>query len=741
MADRGGAQIHFEEVTASAGIDIRIETYGIAWGDFDRDGDADAYLSNHLAPSSLYLNQGDGTFVDIAPLVFDDYPGVGDTHGSGWADFDRDGDVDLMQQTGIETFKPLSVNSLWVQDDGVMTNQAVPLRVDYPEHRGRSVLWLDWTGDGFLDLVLAGFRPEVGVGEPEIFAQVERSDGTRFFEKRSTETGFSCTNKTLFALLSDLNRDGVLDLICANTPFPQKVYDMTTIPFRDITDQFPRTTWAQDVAIFDFSGDALPDMFVSRMERPFPGAPLPPALFINNGAGFDDRTVVSGLAIPAICRSAVAADFDNDMDVDLFRVCSTIDRDNLLYENRGDGLFALVPGAGGAAGSDEGMGESAAVADYDEDGFPDMFISNGACARPRQCGGDFILDPGPHQLYRNTSGDPGGPARGNHWLQIDLVGTLSNPHGIGAWLEIIAGGVTQLREQTGGVHIYSQNYPRIHVGLGTNSMVDRLVIHWPSGTVQELSDLPADHIYEVQENGPAPGSGAIGDLVWVDADGDGIQDPGEPGVVGVTVNLQDCDSAPLDSHISDAGGIYTFNNIAAGSYRVEVILPTGFRFSPQREGDLRGQDSNIDPDTGLSNCLALSAGQSRLGVDAGVVPDPVGSGRIGDFVWRDSNADGIHDSAEPGVAAVHVDLLDCNGNVLVDTTTDTGGGYLFEDLPVGSYVVRFVAPDDTGFSPQSQGTLRGLDSDADPVTGLTSCRTLGDGQSRFGVDAGLVPTI
>jgi hypothetical protein len=203
--------------------------------------------------------------------------------------------------------------------------------------------------------------------------------------------------------------------------------------------------------------------------------------------GFEDWTVAAGLDAPASCPSVVAGDFDNDMDVDLYLVCRGVieNAPNILYENQGDGTFLAVPEAGGAAGSSLGIGDTVVMADYDRDGFLDLFVTNGAWPPP-------FDDDGPHQLFRNLG-------NGNHWLEIDLEGVVSNRDGIGARVLATAGEVTQLREQGGGMHNNSQDHQHIHFGLGSNTMVDRLTVHWPSGVVQELQNVPADQVLRIVE--------------------------------------------------------------------------------------------------------------------------------------------------------------------------------------------------------------------------------------------------
>jgi hypothetical protein len=208
-------------------------------------------------------------------------------------------------------------------------------------------------------------------------------------------------------------------------------------------------------------------------------------LFLVRDQKLKDVTTPAGLESPTASESVVAADFDNDMDIDLYLVRSSLvmNQSNVLYENTGTGIVA-VPEAGGAAGSSAGKGESVVAADYDRDGFVDLFVTNGKGGAP--------FNIGPHQLFRNVGND-------NHWLEIDLEGVLSNRDGIGTKVLATAGGITQMREQAGGMHKYSQNHQRIHFGLGNHTMVDQLTIIWPSGIIQELTNISADQILLIIE--------------------------------------------------------------------------------------------------------------------------------------------------------------------------------------------------------------------------------------------------
>jgi hypothetical protein len=218
-----------------------------------------------------------------------------------------------------------------------------------------------------------------------------------------------------------------------------------------------------------------------------------PVLMRNTGNGLEP---VTGIGLDAVlrCQSVVSGDFDNDMDEDLFMACTGGTRNlaNRLFENRG-GRFVEIAGAGGAAGrtgaavaSGAGTSESVVVADYDRDGFLDLLVTNGNNMRPVYAGG-------PTQLFRNRG-------NANHWLQLDLVGTQSNRAGVGARVQVAAGGVTQYREQNGGYHRWSQNFRRLHVGLGGSVRAD-VRVEWPDGSVTTHPALDADRLHRLRQDG------------------------------------------------------------------------------------------------------------------------------------------------------------------------------------------------------------------------------------------------
>jgi hypothetical protein len=251
----------------------------------------------------------------------------------------------------------------------------------------------------------------------------------------------------------------------------------------------------------------------------------------------------------------------------------------------------------------------------------------------------------------------------------------------------------------------------------------------------------------------------IGDYVWKDGNGNGIQDDGEAAAVaGVTVSLLDASGNPVrDSNnnpittTTDANGKYSFN-VAPGTYSVQFSnLPTGFTFTTDNVNDNGNDnedsdalDSGADPVTGRTGTVTVESGEINNTLDAGLVPKPpqVLPASIGNFVWADTNGNGIQDDGESGIDGVTVRLLNSTGNTIIATqTTSNGGAYLFSGLNPGDYIVEFVKPNTgyTGFTPVDAGGNDALDSDANVLTGRTGLINLSSGENDLTVDAGLVP--
>jgi hypothetical protein len=221
--------------------------------------------------------------------------------------------------------------------------------------------------------------------------------------------------------------------------------------------------------------------------------PARPTLLTNYSGGFVDETVRANLDAPVQCVSATAGDFDNDRDVDLYLACrgAAENLPNILYENLGDGTFRAATGAGGARGpvgiavrSGAGTADSVVTADYNVDGFLDLYVTNGFNLRPLGFGGA-------NRLFRNKG-------NGKRWIQLDLVGRNSDADATGARVYATAGGVRQLRIQDGAYHRWSQDSKRLHFGLGGATTVS-LRVEWPRGNVQTFNGVASNKVYRITE--------------------------------------------------------------------------------------------------------------------------------------------------------------------------------------------------------------------------------------------------
>jgi len=233
----------------------------------------------------------------------------------------------------------------------------------------------------------------------------------------------------------------------------------------------------------------------------------------------------------------------------------------------------------------------------------------------------------------------------------------------------------------------------------------------------------------------------LGDFVWLDANRDGIQGPGENGVPGVTAVLRNSAGLPVGKPlVTDADGRYLFDGLTASKYTVCFDLSTapsrygGAQWTVPRMGRNHTKDSDVDA-SGCTVPTSPSAGKyGNQTLDAGILA-PLN--RIGDFVWLDSTGDGVQDPSEPGVAGVSVTLQDGAGKPLrPPVITKASGKYGFDSLSDGSYRLCFAKPGAQWTVPGA-GSDPSVDSDVD-ASGCTRVIVLGaSNRSDSTVDAGL----
>ena len=225
---------------------------------------------------------------------------------------------------------------------------------------------------------------------------------------------------------------------------------------------------------------------------------------------------------------------------------------------------------------------------------------------------------------------------------------------------------------------------------------------------------------------------ALGDYVFHDLNADGIQEDGEAGIAGATVELLSADGLTvLDTDTTDGDGRYDFTGLAAGDYKVRFVSPTGFDGSSPANAGADGVDSDALAG-GVTATVNLTAGETDNSVDAGFFRKAA----LGNFVFEDLDADGVRDAGEAGIANVTVELLDATGTTVLGTdVTDGNGFYDFTGLTPGDYKVRFVTPGGYESSAADQGGDDETDSDAG-VGGVTGTVTLTSGETDNSIDAG-----
>lgn len=219
--------------------------------------------------------------------------------------------------------------------------------------------------------------------------------------------------------------------------------------------------------------------------------------------------------------------------------------------------------------------------------------------------------------------------------------------------------------------------------------------------------------------------GTIGDLVWNDLNGNGVQDPGEPGLGGVTITLAGASSA---STTTDASGNYSFGGLSAGSYTVTVTAPSGFTASPANQGSDSLKDSHDSPAT----VILATASSASAGIDFGFVA--TATGQIGDLVWYDVDGNGVQNSGEPGLAGVTVTLSGPGGPLV--TTTDATGRYLFTGLAAGTFSVSAATPGGYLPSPSNQGGDPLRDSNGSPAAVILATPSTVDASVDLGFRKG-----
>ncbi len=474
----------FADITADAGVGDPSYGMGVATADYDNDGDQDLYITN-LGPNRLYQNQGTGRFADLTQRAGVGDPGWGT--GVAFADVDLDGDLDLY----------------------------VANYLDFSLEKNKACLQAG---------VPAYCPPAVYPGVSGVYYRNE-GDGT--FVDHTREAGLYTTEgRQLGPVFADYDNDGDPDLFVANDKTPnflfrnggpgqhtELTFSLGKAPPPALSYQHQETGRFTEVGMMagvafgnegaaesamgadwgDYDNDGQQDIAMTTFQW------VGLALYHNDGEGFFSyasyEAGVGPPSLPFLGMSANFLDADSDGWLDLFVANGHLDANvkeydpaasyaqrNLLFRNTGKGTFVEVSREAGPGLLVERVSHGTALADYDNDGDVDLFVSDSDV---------------PHgTLLRNEGSE------GNHFLSIALQGTNGNRDGVGARIQVRAGGVEQTREVRANCGYLSSSDRRVFFGLGVQRRADWVEIRWPRGGVQRLKDVPADQFLKVREGAP-----------------------------------------------------------------------------------------------------------------------------------------------------------------------------------------------------------------------------------------------
>jgi enediyne biosynthesis protein E4 len=529
--------IRFEEIAKKAGLNYitangntenknqpQTMVAGIALFDYDGDGYLDVYLVGGAAIPSLqketpaywnrlFHNNHDGTFTDVTEKA--GLAGAGYGSGVAIGDYDNDGwpDIFLANVTGNQLFHN--------NGDGTFTDVTEKAGLGGAKLNGKKMWsvgagWFDYNNDGLLDLFVVNYcvwevnkdpycRVKEGVRgycHPKYYAPTHntlyRNNGDGTFTDVSEETGIAQQfGKGMSVTFADYDGDGYLDAFVANDTTQNFLFhNLKGRKFEEVAliagvgyapDGIARSGMGADFR--DVNNDGLPDIWHTAVEHE--GFPL----WINEGKGeFQDMTVASGLGKTNEMSGwgNGMADFDNDGWKDLFVARANV-MDNISEQNsarRYPEPNTIYHNLGNGKFADV---SSTAGPDFQLEGAH-RGVAFGDLDNDGRIDMVVSVLNGPTKLFHNIT------ENGNHWILLKLVGTKSNRMGIGAQIRITTpDGKKQWNQVTTAVGYASSSDPRVHFGLAKNDKIQEIQINWPSGIKQTLKQVPADQILTIQE--------------------------------------------------------------------------------------------------------------------------------------------------------------------------------------------------------------------------------------------------
>jgi len=446
---------HFTDVTEKSGLNPDMYSVAVTAADYDNDGNEDLLVTGY-GKAVLYHNDGDGHFTDVTEKAGIRVEGF--AISSTWVDYDRDGCVDLFVGRYIK-FDP-KYRNYYAAD-----NYPGPL-----DYAGQTNLLFHNNCDGtFTDVTeKSGIGNYIGRTMGVTAADFDNDGWDDIYVSNDQTENFLFHNK----------HDGTFDEVANETG--------------SAFGQNGEATSSMGPVAADFEGRGRLDLWVTDANYN--------RFLLNEGAeGFEDAGATNGISQPEAQYASWGTgvyDFDNDglLDILVFHggLIHLITQEHTLFRGVGDGKFIDVSREGGAVLSNRTVARGACFADFENNGKVGAFLVNlGAKGT----------------LVKNVS------KGGGHWVDVKLIGAMravdrggapgpaakSNRDGIGARVEIVAGGRRQTAERVAASAYLSQNDGRLHFGLGAADTIDEITVRWPSGRVQTRTKLAADRVITVEE--------------------------------------------------------------------------------------------------------------------------------------------------------------------------------------------------------------------------------------------------
>lgn len=433
---------HFTDVTAQSGLNPDMYSVAVTAADYDNDGFEDLLVTGY-GKVVLYHNDGNGHFTDVT-----DKAGIkvsGWAISSTWLDYDRDGCLDLFVGRYVK-FDP-KYRAFYGAD-----NYPGPL-----DYAGQTNMLFHNNCDG-------------------TFTDVTEKSGIGAY-----------VGRTMGVSAADFDNDGWDDIYVANDSTQNFLFrNKHDGTFEEIGNdtgtafgQNGEATSSMGPVFADFEGRGLLDLWVTDGSY---------NRFLRNTGkqGYEDRGASNGISqtdAQYVSWGSGVYDFNNDGQLDILvfhgGLIHLIAQEHTLFRGIGNGRFQDVSRDAGPVLSQRSVARGACFADYENNGKVDAYLVNlGARGT----------------LLHNVSTGTG------HWIEVKLVGTKSNRDGIGARVEVQAGGRRWTAERVASSGYLSQNDGRLHFGLGAANSIDKLIVHWPSGREQTLENLNPDRVLTIEES-------------------------------------------------------------------------------------------------------------------------------------------------------------------------------------------------------------------------------------------------